>query len=124
MGALPLLRLLLEALLRLHGDGRPLPVGQVPPMEVQREDVRGRALAGPLLEARCDAGVLARAVAIATVEDPALVQDDGLDESVLADVGDQLAELRAIHVHEREQGGSGVELRLRERRALVDGWVG
>ncbi len=57
-------RLLLEARLRLHGDGRALTVGQVPPMEVEREDVRGRALAVPLLEARLDAGVPAGAVAV------------------------------------------------------------
>src|SRR5215472_13534541 len=49
---LRLASLLLEALLRPHGDHGPLPVGQVPAVQVEREHVSGRALTVPLDEAR------------------------------------------------------------------------
>jgi len=52
------------------------------------------------------------------------VEDDGWDEPMLADVVDQLPELRAIHVHEWEQGGGRVVLELGGRRELVGGWIG
>jgi hypothetical protein len=86
-------RLLLEHRERVDRDHRPLPVGQVPPHHVQREHVRSRALDAPLLEAWFDAGVLAGAVPIAAVEDLALVEDDRLQEPVLADVVDEFPEL-------------------------------
>ena len=69
--------------------------------------------------------MLAGAVAVAAVEDLALVQDDGVDEPVLADVGDELAELGPVHVHEREEGGGRVVLELGGwGRGLVGRWVG
>jgi hypothetical protein len=65
----------------------------MPSVQVEREHVRGRALAVPLLEAWFDAGMLARPIPVTTVEDLALVEDDRLQEPVLADVGDELPEL-------------------------------
>ena len=56
--------------------------------------------------------MLAGAVAVAAIEHHPLVQDDGLDEAVLLEVVDELAELGAIDLHEREQGGGWVELKL------------
>ncbi len=57
----------------------------------------------------------------AAVEDPALVEHDGLEETVLVEVGHELAELRAVDRAQREQGGSWVELEVggRWRAALV-----
>jgi len=82
----------------------------MPAVQVEREHVRGRTVAAPLLEARLDAGVLAGAVAVAAVEDLALVEDDRLQEPVLADVGDELSELGAVDRQQREQGGGWVVL--------------
>ena len=48
------------------------------------------------------------------------MQDDGLEEAVLLEVEDELAELAAVHLHEWEQGGSRVELGGGGRR----GWSG
>jgi hypothetical protein len=80
----------------------------VPLMKVERPHVRGRPLAAPLLEPRLDAGVLAGAVAVAPVEDQALVEDDRLEEPVLLEVADELAELRALDLQQREEGGGWV----------------
>jgi hypothetical protein len=121
--ALALARLLLEARLRLDGDRRELALGQVPPMEVQREHVRRRAVAAaPLLEPRLDAGVLAGAVAVAAVEDAALVEDDGLEQAVLADVGHELAELGALDLQKREEVGGRVVVEDGGRRG--GSWAG
>jgi hypothetical protein len=106
--ALGLLRLLLVALLGLHSDGGELVLSQVPAMQVQRQHVRGRALAAPLLKPRLDAGVLAGPVAVAAVEDLALVEDDGLEQAVLLQVADELAELRALDLQQREEIGGPV----------------
>jgi len=62
--ALARTRLGLEQRERVDRDHRPLPVGQMPAVEIQREHVRRRTLAGPLLEARWDAGVLAGAIPV------------------------------------------------------------
>jgi hypothetical protein len=120
-----LARLFLEARLRLDGDRRQLPVGQVPPMEVEREDVRGRALPAPVLEPRLDAGVLAGAVAVAAVEDLAVADDDRLEQAVLPDVLDELAELGALDLQQREEVGGrvGVEVSGRGRGLRVGGDV-
>jgi hypothetical protein len=120
VGTLPLPRLLLEALLRLDGDRGPLPIGQVPAVQVEREHVGRRALSAPLLEARLDAGVLAGAVAIAPVEDQAVVQDDGLEQAVLADVLDEFPELGALDLQQREQGGGRVEFEDGGRRCGLE----
>jgi hypothetical protein len=40
--------------------------------------------------------VPAGAVAVAPVEDQAIAEDDRLDQAVLSDVADELAELRAL----------------------------
>jgi hypothetical protein len=62
-----------------------------------------------------------QARAVAAVEDLALVEHDRLQESVLADVLNKFAELGAVHVHEREEGGGRVEFGVGKRRALVGG---
>jgi hypothetical protein len=69
--------------------------------------------------------VLAGAAAVAAVEDPALVEDDRLQQPVLADVDDELPELGAVDREQREQGGGGEVLELGGRRGgLVGRWVG
>jgi len=45
------------------------------------------------------------------------VEDGRLQESVLADVGDEFTELGAVDREQREEGGGGVVLEL-------GGWVG
>jgi len=63
-------------------------------------------------EPRFDLGREAGAVPIASVEDLALVQDNRADQSVRADVLDQLLEFRASH--KWKDRGDGVKLeRLR-----------
>jgi len=92
----------------VHGDRRELALAQGPAVEVQREHVSGRVLPAPLLEARLDAGVLARAVPVASVEDLALVEDDRLEQAVLAEVVHELAELGALDLQQREEVGGWV----------------
>jgi hypothetical protein len=48
------------------------------------------------------AGLLAGAIPVAAVEDLALEPDDGLYETVLADVGDQIPELGTVDREQRE----------------------
>ena len=76
------------------------------------------ALAAPLLEARLDTGLLAGAIPAAAVEDLALAEDDRLQESVLAGVGEELSELSGLSI-----GSSATARRLggaRGRRAVGD----
>ena len=102
-------------------DGCPLVLGQVPTLQVQREHVRGRALAAPLHEARLDAGVLAGTVPVAAVEDLAVAEDDRLEQAVLPDVLDELLELGALDLQEREEVGGRVEQEVSGRRGRVGG---
>jgi len=71
-----------------------------------------RPLSTPLLDALLDAGVAAGAIAVAAVEDQALVQDDGLEQAVGADVLDELPELGALDLQQREEGGGRVEVEV------------
>jgi hypothetical protein len=66
----------------------------------------------------------AGAIPIATVEDLAFVQDDRLQEPVLADVGNELSELGTVDREQREQVGGWVELQLGGRSELVSRLVG
>ena len=68
------------------------------------------------MEARLDATVPAGTLAVAPVKDPAAVQHDGLEEAVLAEVAHELAELGAVHLHEREESGGRVEVEGGEAR--------
>jgi hypothetical protein len=86
-------------------------------MQVERQHVRRRAVAGPLLEARLDAGV-------AAAENLALVQPDRLPQAVLADVAYQVPELGAADVHEREEVGGRVGVELCCGLQAQDGRVG
>src|SRR5215472_9467012 len=96
-------RLRLEQRERVDREHGSLPVGQVPTLEVEREHVRGRALALPLDEARLNAGVPAGAVAVAAVDDQPLVLHDGLRQAVRAEVLRELPELGPVLRHEGEQ---------------------
>ena len=96
----------------------------MPAMQVERQHVGGRAVAAPLLEAWLDAGMAAGAVAVAAVENPSLEHPDRLAEAVLADVRDQVPELGAIDVHEREEGGGWVGVEVSELAAVGAIWSG
>ena len=78
------------------GDHRPLPLVEVPAPQVHRDDERFRR-AGPipLRGARLDAELQAGLVAVATVEDQAVMDEDQLPLAVLPDVVDQGLEVGA-----------------------------
>lgn len=65
--------------------------------------------------------MLAGAVAVAPVEDPALVEHDRLEQAVLPDVVHELAELRPVHGQEREEVGGRVVVEGGGRRGRVGG---
>src|SRR5215471_321217 len=75
------------------------------------QDVRHRLvlLAGRVFEGGRDVAGASRGEA--AVEDLALVQDDGLEQTVLSDVLDELAELLTLDVQQREEGCGRVGVR-------------
>ncbi len=96
----------------------PLGLVQMPPVvEVQTEGQLGqrvttsRGLALPLGKARLDARLEAGAVAVAAVDDASLgVHQDGLEQPVLPDVGDQL--LKCLALQQWKEVGDGVKFQF------------
>src|SRR5262245_37181640 len=85
----------------------------MPAADIQADDECCSVVAGVVLEATIDAGLDARAVAGAAVEDFSLVQDDGLAKTMNANVFYEGSEFLALD--RREQLG--------ERVRLQGGWA-
>src|SRR5262249_25769358 len=73
-----------------------LALAHMPALEVQRDAKSDRVIAVIGAGWAWDASDLGRPVTIAAVEDPALMQDNGLAHPMGTDIGDKFVEVRAL----------------------------